>query len=91
MAKIDEGRLSALGHPPQIGIESVFIAIQRDDVDPCVRSQAAVYAPGRSKAVPKMAIHAMQVKRILDRRALYEGRYKYRDVEADGQHPAIIN
>jgi site-specific DNA recombinase len=35
--------------------------------------------------------HAMQVKRILDRRSLYEGRYKYRDVEADGQHPAIIN
>ena len=35
--------------------------------------------------------HAMQVKRILDRRGLYEGRYKYKDVEADGQHPAIIN
>jgi hypothetical protein len=34
--------------------------------------------------------HAMQVKRILDRRALYEGRYKYKDVEADGQHPAIL-
>ena len=35
--------------------------------------------------------HAMQVKRILDRRSLYEGRYRYRDVEADGQHLAIIN
>jgi len=35
--------------------------------------------------------HAMQIKRILDRRSLYEGRYKYKDVEADGQHPAIIN
>ena len=34
--------------------------------------------------------HAMQVKRILDRRALYEGRYKYKDVEADGHHPAIL-
>jgi hypothetical protein len=35
--------------------------------------------------------HPMQVNRILDRRSLYEGRYKYKDVEADGQHPAIIN
>ena len=34
--------------------------------------------------------YPMQVKRILDRRGLYEGRYKYKDVEADGQHPAII-
>jgi site-specific DNA recombinase len=34
--------------------------------------------------------HAMQVKRILDRRSLYGGRYRYRDVEAKGQHPAII-
>lgn len=35
--------------------------------------------------------HAMQVKRILDRRSLYEGRYKYKDVEANGQHSAMIN
>jgi len=35
--------------------------------------------------------YPMQVKRILDRRGLYEGRYKYKDVEAEGQHPAIIN
>jgi site-specific DNA recombinase len=35
--------------------------------------------------------HPMQVKCILDRRSLYEGRYKYRDVEADGQHLVIIN
>jgi site-specific DNA recombinase len=35
--------------------------------------------------------HAMQVKRILDRRGLYEGRYKYKDVEAEVQHPAIID
>jgi len=34
--------------------------------------------------------HAMQVKRILDRRALYEGRYRYAGVEADGQHRAIL-
>jgi len=35
--------------------------------------------------------HAMQVKRILDRRALYGGNYRYAGVEADGQHRAIIN
>ena len=29
---------------------------------------------------------AMQVKRIPDRRALYEGRFRYAGVEADGQH-----
>jgi len=34
--------------------------------------------------------HAMQVKRILDRRSLYVGRYKYRDVVSDGQHQAIL-
>jgi DNA invertase Pin-like site-specific DNA recombinase len=34
--------------------------------------------------------HAMQVKRILDRRALYEGNYRYAGVEADGQHRAIL-
>jgi len=34
--------------------------------------------------------HAMQVKRILDRRNLYEGRYRYAGVEADGQHRAIL-
>ena len=34
--------------------------------------------------------HAMQVKRILDRRSLYEGRYRYAGVEAEGQHRAIL-
>jgi len=34
--------------------------------------------------------HAMQVKRILDRRGLYAGRYGYAGVDADGQHPAIL-
>jgi site-specific DNA recombinase len=34
--------------------------------------------------------YPMQVKRILDRRSVYKGRYKYKDVEADGLHPAII-
>jgi len=34
--------------------------------------------------------YPMQVKRILDRRGLYEGRYKYKDVEAEGQHQAIL-
>ena len=34
--------------------------------------------------------HPMQVKRILDRRSLYEGRYKYRDVVAEGHHPVIL-
>jgi len=31
-----------------------------------------------------------QVRRILDRRAVYEGRYKYSGVEAEGQHEAIL-
>jgi DNA invertase Pin-like site-specific DNA recombinase len=35
--------------------------------------------------------HPMQVKRILDRRAVYEGRYKYSGVEAEGQHQPILN
>lgn len=34
--------------------------------------------------------HAMQVKRIFDRRALYEGIYSYSGVEADGKHMAIL-
>jgi DNA invertase Pin-like site-specific DNA recombinase len=34
--------------------------------------------------------HAMQVKRILDRQAVYEGRYKYSGIEAVGKHPRII-
>jgi len=34
--------------------------------------------------------YPMQVKRILDRRGLYEGHYRYKDVESDGQHPAIL-
>jgi site-specific DNA recombinase len=32
----------------------------------------------------------MQVMRILDRRALYEGRYTYSGITADGQHAAIL-
>ena len=34
--------------------------------------------------------HPMQVKRILDRQAVYEGRYKYSGIEASGSHPRII-
>jgi site-specific DNA recombinase len=34
--------------------------------------------------------HSMQVKRILDRRAFYEGIYRYSGVEAEGQHQAIL-
>jgi site-specific DNA recombinase len=34
--------------------------------------------------------YPMQVKRILDRRSLYEGRYKYAGIESDGQHRAIL-
>lgn len=34
--------------------------------------------------------HAMQVKRILDRHALYSGQYHYAGIEAVGQHQAII-
>jgi len=32
----------------------------------------------------------MQIKRILDRKPLYEGRYRYAGVEAEGQHQNII-
>jgi len=32
----------------------------------------------------------MQVKRILDRRSLYEGNYRYAGVEAVGRHRAIL-
>lgn len=34
--------------------------------------------------------HPMQVKRILDRQALYEGNYKYSGIETTGKHPRII-
>jgi site-specific DNA recombinase len=34
--------------------------------------------------------HPMQVKRILDRKTLYQGTYKYSGVEAEGQHKAIL-
>ena len=34
--------------------------------------------------------HAMQVKRILDRKAFYEGRYNYSGIEATGKHQRII-
>lgn len=33
---------------------------------------------------------AIQVKRILDREALYSGQYSYAGIEAQGQHQAII-
>jgi DNA invertase Pin-like site-specific DNA recombinase len=34
--------------------------------------------------------YPMQVKRILDRQAVYEGCYKYSGIEATGKHPHII-
>lgn len=34
--------------------------------------------------------HAMQVKRIIDRRGIYEGRYRYSGIEATGRHQPII-
>ena len=34
--------------------------------------------------------HAMQVKRVLDRRGIYEGRYRYKGIEATGKHQPII-
>ena len=36
------------------------------------------------------SFHAMQVKRILDRKALYQGTYKYSGVEAEGRHQIIL-
>ena len=36
------------------------------------------------------SFHPMQVKRILDRHALYEGNYKYSGIETTGKHPRII-
>lgn len=36
------------------------------------------------------SFYPMQVKRILDRKAFYEGIYKYSGVESDGQHKAIL-
>lgn len=35
--------------------------------------------------------HPMQVKRILDRKAFYEGIYRYSGVEAEGQHQTILS
>lgn len=38
----------------------------------------------------RKAIRFMHVKRILDRRAVYKGRYKYSGIEAIGKHQRII-
>jgi glutaminase len=35
--------------------------------------------------------HPMQVKRILDRKAFYEGIYRYSGVEVDGKHQRILD
>jgi hypothetical protein len=35
-------------------------------------------------------LYPMQVKRILDRKAFYEGVYNYSGVEAEGQHKPIL-
>ena len=35
--------------------------------------------------------HSMQVKRILDRQAFYEGHYKYSGIDADGNHRRILD
>ena len=35
--------------------------------------------------------HATQVKRILDRRAFYEGRYRYSGIDVDGKHRSILD
>ena len=35
--------------------------------------------------------HLMQVKRILDRKAFYEGIYRYSGVEVDGKHQCILD
>jgi DNA invertase Pin-like site-specific DNA recombinase len=35
--------------------------------------------------------HPMQVKRILDRRAFYEGHYKYSGIDADGKYRRILD
>lgn len=32
----------------------------------------------------------VQVKRILDRKAFYQGTYRYGQIEADGKHQAIL-
>jgi len=37
-----------------------------------------------------MQFRTTQVRRILDRRAIYEGRYRYSGVESDGQHQALL-
>ena len=36
------------------------------------------------------SFHPMQVKRIIDRKAFYEGIYRYSGVETDGQHQTIL-
>lgn len=35
-------------------------------------------------------LRPVQVKRILDRRAFYEGQYRYAGIEAEGQHAALL-
>jgi len=35
--------------------------------------------------------HPMQVKRILDRRAFYEGHYRYSGIDADRKHRCILD
>lgn len=47
-------------------------------------------AEGYTTATGKNKWQAVQVKRILDRRPLYEGQYVYAGVVAEGQHAAIL-
>jgi hypothetical protein len=45
---------------------------------------------GRANPRRRQAVRSNAGKCILDRRAIYEGHYKYAGVEADGQHRAIL-
>lgn len=58
-------------------------SLSLDDIAEVLNSEGHTTAQGKP-------FHRMQVKRIIDRKAFYEGKYIYAGIEANGQHLAIV-
>lgn len=71
-------------------VELIRKVFQMRDSGACMQKIAdALNNEGLTTAQGK-SFQRMQVKRILDRRAVYEGRYRYSGIEADGKHKPIL-
>lgn len=70
-------------------VKRVFQIKQENPTWPLDKIAAQLNLEGLSTKQNK-PFHRMQVKRILDRSAIYQGQYKYAGIESQGQHQAII-